>query len=227
MNKSQPSAQLTAAFIDCLEADYGAVLSARTAPERSADFRARMLRLLEKEKRASHRLVNAAWKRALIAAIVALLLLAAVACAVPAIRKSIAGLLIRENNIYGEILAADITREQIDDVYGLTLLPDGFSEAKEPIINSTAVMRLYSDKSGACINLMQTCSKFSQMTYDTENGKLYEKDTGKFTVYMHVEEMGGMAFWVYDGYRFTVTAVDVPLNEDSFIEIINSVNIVG
>lgn len=162
-------------------------------------------------------------KRWLIAAIAAVLLLAAVACAVPEIRRSIAGFFIRIFGDHVEYTDPDITKDRIEEEYGLVPIPEGFEETTS-IKNNSAVITDYFDEQGNYISLKQVAYRLYSVSIDNENGYFEEETINGIAMRVYRSENVTEASWIEDGYYFSLLC-SFQADDGFFRELISNVRI--
>ena len=112
----------------------------------SKRFEKRMAALIGTDKKAS----SARIKRIVVIAAAALIALALAACAVPKVRDSVAGFFVKVFGDHVEYSEPDITKERIEEEYGLVPIPEGF-ELKSEIRTESFLGSTYSDHNGNVI----------------------------------------------------------------------------
>ena len=140
-------------------------------------------------------------KRWLIIAIAAVVVLAATACAVPEIRESIAGFFVKVFGNHVEYTDPAITKESIEEEYGLVPIPEGFEETVVLKTDLDLVVD-YSDSDGNTITLEQSANKHKISTVDNENGDYKEISVEGKSVLVYLSESYAQASWVDNGYYF-------------------------
>lgn len=170
--------------------------------EFSADFEARMDKLLSGEApKAKKPAVRV--RRALIIAAAALLALAATACAVPQIRSSIAGFLVKVFGDRVEYTDPATEKETIEEEYALIPVPEGFT-LKLDCRTETDYFATYMDASGGAIMLQQAAgSNISERIY-TDAANFAEREIGGKKVRVHYGEGFAQAAWIENGYFFSL-----------------------
>ncbi len=142
-------------------------------------------------------------KRWLIVAIAAVLLLAAVACAVPEVRRSIAGFFVRMFGDHVEYTDPDITKDRIEEEYGLVPIPEGF-ELNTESGSKTRTLR-YEDGKGRYIIFIQTVDAEIQISVDNEEGEFSEQTIANKSCRIYISDDGSQASWLENGYFFSMT----------------------
>jgi len=153
----------------------------------------------------------------------AILALAAAACAVPEVRKSIAGFFIKVFGDHVEYSQPEITKTKIEEEYGLTPIPEGFT--LDGIDKSdTNLATVYADNDKNYIFLEQCASKTVTVFVDAEHGDFAEYDIEGRIVRIKVTEEYADASWIQDGYLFNL-GYGAPVDLDTFKEWIASVKL--
>lgn len=187
------------ALIDAeIEAAFAEAEKAPIVP--SKRFERRMRALLRRGGKAA----PSRTKRILIIAAAALLALAMGACAVPEVRESIAGFFVKIFDDHAEYTSPDITKERIEEEYGLVPIPEGFELINELKTKSSLVL-VYSDADENVIALRQIADKDIHHLIDNENGETCECEIGGKTVLFYHSENSSCASWIEDGYFFSLS----------------------
>ena len=160
-------------------------------------------------------------KRWLIIAIAAVVALAATACAVPEIRESIAGFFVKVFGNHVEYTDPTITKNSIEEDFGLMPIPDGLIESEE-MRTDVILVTNYSDMEKVIIILTQQAGAGTSDLVDNENGDIEECTIGEKQVLLHYTEYGAQASWIQEGYYFSLEYPSyIELNE--FKDLINLV----
>ncbi|MBR4636764.1 MAG: DUF4367 domain-containing protein [Clostridia bacterium] len=192
------------AYGKAMDAEYDAILAEdETEPHQFSErFEEKMNDLINgdasEKKGASRRRLRPIW---LIAA--AVLLLAATACAVPSIRKSIAGFFVKMFGDHVEYTDPDITKDRIEEEYELVPIPEGF-ELNTESGSKTRTLR-YEDDKGRYIILIQTVDTEIQLSVDNEEGEFSEQTIANKSCRMYISDDGSQASWIENGYFFSMT----------------------
>ena len=205
-----------------IDADIEAALAAAEKEPivPSKRFEKRMAALIGTDKKAS----SARIKRIVIIAAAALLVLALAACAVPKVRESVAGFFVKVFGDHVEYTEPDITKERIEEEYGLVPIPEGFELSKVES-NDSGMVTLYSDKNNTHIVLIQGTKNSVAQSIDNELGEIYEYRVGDTTVLVRYGEQNAQASWIRDGYYFSLI-YDFPVEITVFEQWIASVDLV-
>ena len=133
----------------------------------------------------------------------AILALAAAACAVPEVRKSIAGFFIKTFSDHVEYSDPDITKTSIEEEYELNPIPEGFSVTYYSNIGTDMIIK-YMDTDEALIRLLQSANPNGVEMIDAERGDFtYHTVDGK-EVRLYSGDDGSVAVWIDNGYYFSL-----------------------
>ena len=162
-------------------------------------------------------------KRWLLIAIAAVLLLAATACAVPQVRESIAGFFVKVFGDHVEYTDPAVTKERIEEEYGLLPIPEGF--AVESVVDG-AVTRIttYRNVNEDEIVLIQSVDPAQINSIDNEYGTSEEIDISGDIIRIYSSDYFAQASWVKEGYYFSLT-YNAPISSESFVNLICSVKV--
>lgn len=142
--------------------------------------------------------------KVLLIAAAILLALTAVACAVPEIRESIAGFFVRIFSDHVEYVDPAITKDRIEEEYGLVPVPDGFE-----VINcsktDTENVTTYSDLAGNTIVLVQNVREAIDHSVDIEQGVFFERSLDGKSLRIYFSEKSAQASWMENGYYFSLS----------------------
>ncbi|MBR6007215.1 MAG: hypothetical protein IK064_06255, partial [Clostridia bacterium] len=120
--------ELADAIGETIDAEFSAAAAAVEAapPVLSTRFEKRMEKLIQTAD--SGRLVSKGVKarRIVMIAAAAMIALAAIACAIPAIRENILGFLIKDYGDHVEYSELAATKGRIEEEYGLFTIPEGY-----------------------------------------------------------------------------------------------------
>lgn len=169
----------------------------------SKGFENRMEELIRAGKPGSKKALSKRGKRILIIAIAAVLALIATACAVPEIRESIAGFFVKIFSDHVEYTDPAITKERIEEEYGLVPVPDGFELIRENT-SDDLLEAFYEDNDGNVIIFRQSANSGIDVSIDNEHGEFYEREIGERKVQIYYSEGSCAAAWVENGYYFSL-----------------------
>ncbi len=137
----------------------------------------------------------------LIAAVI--LALAAAACAVPEVRKSIAGFFIKTFSDHVEYSDPDITKTSIEEEYELNPIPEGFSVVYHSNIGNFVTVS-YQKSDETTIELSQSADKNTNPSIDSERGEFFDHVVDGKNVRLYSGHAGSVAAWIENGYYFTL-----------------------
>ncbi|MCR5808620.1 MAG: DUF4367 domain-containing protein [Clostridiales bacterium] len=166
-------------------------------------FEERMAELIRTGKPNNRKGLSKRGRRILLIAAAAVLVLAAVACAVPEIRESIGGFFVKIFGDHVEYTDPDITRNSIEEEYGLVPIPEGFEETSVTR-GDLIVISTYESSSGVSLSLIQSADPNQNDSIDNEHGEFFETEIGKKLVRIHMSDYGTQASWIEDGYYFSL-----------------------
>lgn len=133
----------------------------------------------------------------------AILALAAAACAVPEVRKSIAGFFIRTFSDHVEYSDPDITKTSIEEEYELNPIPEGFSVTYYSNIGTDMIIK-YMDADETLISLLQSANKSGVEAVDSERGDFTYHTVRGIEVRLYSGDDGSVAVWIENGYYFSM-----------------------
>ena len=211
------------AFREAMEIQLASDLKESEPHEFTPGFEARMEEIIKtgkpnnKKKGLSRR-----GKRILIIAIAAVVALTLTACAVPEIRESIAGFFVKIFSDHVEYSDPDVTKERIEEEYGLVPIPEGFVEVK-CLRGKDFVGTDYLDSDENCISLLQKANSHLNDTVDNERGSFYECTINGNTVRIYLSADSAQASWIANGYYFSLI-YSSHVEQRQFEDLIASVN---
>lgn len=153
----------------------------------------------------------------------AILALAAAACAVPEVRKSIAGFFIKTFSDHVEYSNPDITKTSIEEEYELNPIPEGFSVAYYNNIGSDMIVQ-YMDADETMIELLQSANKNGVETVDSERGDFTYHTVRGIEVRLYSGDAGSVAVWIENGYYFSLLYTK-PMDQELLEHIMSLVKI--
>ena len=215
--------ELADAYGEIIDAEYAAAAAAAEVdpPVFSKRFERRMEKLIRAADSGRSVSGGAKVRRILLIAAAAVVLLAIAACAIPEVREFIAGFFVRHTDGHDEYTEPAVTKENIEEEYGLVPIPENF---KEESINQNdrAVVTVYIGENGDIIMLNQVAQPNSVQKIDNENGEFEEVTIGKTIVRVYSTPESTQASWIKDGYYFSLT-YSQPIEMNEFIKLIASV----
>ena len=213
------------AFREAMDKQLEADLAAEPdMPELSPEFRKKMEELIRTGKPNNKKKgLSKRGKRILIIAIAAVLALTLTACAVPEIRESIAGFFVKIFSDHVEYSDPDVTKETIEEEYGLVPIPEGF-EVTSATCTDTCNTIIYMDDDQCAIALVQGAKGYNNDSIDNEHGVFSEYIIGDKTVRVYYSEVNAHAAWVDNGYYFFLSCAQFIELQD-FLTLIESVQL--
>ena len=143
-------------------------------------------------------------RRALVAAACMVFVLGLTACTVPQIKNGVAGFFVQVFGDHTEYTDPAVTKECIEEEYGLVPVPEGF-EVTEETETDTSRTVTYTDKENNVIILNQIASKSNASNVDNEHGTFIETVIGDNSIMLFMGEGSAQASWIQDGYYFSLT----------------------
>lgn len=139
----------------------------------------------------------------LIAAIIIALIITAVACA-PIIRRFIVRFIDGNYEVIPTPEENEVVRQRIDDIYTLTIIPDGFFEVEpQPVLSDMHTVRLWMKGEE---NIVLAQSVWNGGAWNIDGERTYTKIICNGIDVYYSEEFGYYdVSWIYDGYLFTIT----------------------
>ena len=164
-------------------------------------------------------------RRVVMIIVAALIALALAACAVPQVRESLRSFVIKVFGDHVDYCEPDITKENIEDEYGIMKLTDEYVLTKA-VDGDCYVEYQYVNGDGTIISLKQAAGNFNGESVDNEHGEYYEDLIDGRTVRLYRAEGFAHAAWLQDGYFFSLTySADIELKE--FESLIGSIEKTG
>ena len=161
--------------------------------------------------------------KVLLIAAAVLLALTAVACAVPEIRESIAGFFVRIFSDHVEYYDPTVTKDRIEELYGLVPIPEGFSVIKTLKTDYDVITTYINDNNS--IVLQQSANKNVSSLIDSEGSVFSDCIVGGKHVRLCVSNNFAQASWSENGYYFIINYTS-SINEDLFKSWIENVHII-
>ncbi len=198
-----------------------AILHEAKIPHTFSDgFLRKMDKLTKAEKSRFWRMTSTVPKR--FAVIMAsLLIITLTACSIPSVRAAVVGFIKETYDNCVRLFTGDVGSNKISDQYGLTELPDGFTETDRTESNSRRIVS-YQNANGNQIILTQNTAEDYSVFLDNENGKLSEISISDMNVTVYESDDCTVAVWLQDSYAFHL-AVYGDYDTDSIIRLIKSV----
>ena len=222
-------AEVCCAFRTVMAADY-ADIPAKDSLEHtfSQEFYAKMDSLIVEQKRGSWRLLSAQARRALVAAIILALSLLLVACT-PRLREAVTELVVTVYETFVRFTsnsADSQLRTEIEIIYDLNPVPEGFELVSQTQNNPYRVETVYMDCSGSSIVLYQFAPDLSFGAVDVEQTNSVSKNISGADVWIASADDMQTAMFFHDGYQFVVryTGETIQFEVGCLVETLLSMN---
>lgn len=150
-----------------------------------------------------------------------LLIIILTACSIPPVRAAVVGFIKETYDNCVRLFTGDVGSNKISDQYGLTELPDGFTETDRTESNSRRIVS-YQNANGNQIILAQSITEDYSVFLDNENGKLSEISISDMNVSVYESDDCTVAVWLQDSYAFHL-AVYGDYDMDFMIRLIEAV----
>lgn len=183
-------------------------------------FLNRMDKLTKVEKSRFWRMTNTAPRRVAVV-LASLLIIILTACSIPPVRAAVVGFIKETYDNCVRLFTGDVGSNKISDQYGLTELPDGFTETDRTESNSRRIVS-YQNANGNQIILAQSITEDYSVFLDNENGKLSEISISDMNVSVYDSDDCTVAVWLQDSYAFHL-AVYGDYDMDFIIRLIEAV----
>lgn len=221
MNKSD----LKGAFRESVSNDFQSVPrnESQVEYEFSDSFEKKMSKLVRSEKKKSWHWFNTPYKRvALIVAI--LMMLFVTACSVPAIREGVVNFIINTFDIGHKITFEGDLRNEIEQVYSLTYLPDGFTQSEEYKDDASRSKIYYGANKQDYIHFYQRITDSTEIRLDNEYGSMEKIVVNEFDVYLYTRSDSNflLAQWIQDGYVMKLSWKGT-VDQETMIKMVESV----
>lgn len=183
-------------------------------------FLNKMDKLTKAEKSRFWRMTNTAPRRVAVV-LVSLLIIILTACSIPPVRAAVVGFIKETCDNCVRLFTGDVGSNKISDQYGLTELPDGFTETDRKESNSRRIVS-YQNAKGDQIILSQSITEDYSVFLDNENGELSEINISDMNVSVYESDDCTVAVWLQDSYAFHL-AVYGDYDMDFMIRLIEAV----
>ena len=217
--------ELADAYGEIIDAEYAAAVAAAETdpPVLSKRFERRMAKLIRAAEAGRSVSKGAKARRIILIAAAAVLALAIAACAVTPVREFIAGFFVRHTDDHDEYTEPAVTKESIEEEYGLVPIPEGFKEESISQIDRAAVT-VYNSEDGDIIMLNQVAQPSSVQKIDNESGKFEEVTAEGMIIRVYSTPESTQASWIKDGYYFSLT-FSQPIDMNVLKKLIASVRV--
>lgn len=133
-----------------------------------------------------------------------LLIITLTACSIPSVRAAVVGFIKETYDNCVRLFTGDVGSNKISDQYGLTELPDGFTETDRTESNSRRIVS-YQNANGNQIILTQNTAEDYSVFLDNENGKLSEITLSDMNISVYKSDDCTVGIWLQDEYAFHLT----------------------
>ena len=203
LTMAMSKAEVRRAFRTVMAADHADVPAAEEIRHVfSGRFLAAMEKLIAQEKRGSWHLLSRQRRRLIVAAILAAALLLT-ACS-PKVRQAVTELVVSFSTRVVEY-SGDTYRDEIETVYVLDPVPEGFAPVSQDQNSPHFVATHYEDGSGTALVLHQTASEHFFGFMDNEGGEVQIIGEGEDRTLICLSEGLTTATWIYDGYHMRLS----------------------
>jgi len=171
----------------------------------SKRFERRMARLVARQRKPYYPIINRPWKRALLAAVIALLLIFA-AMSVSAVRERVIAFFVEVYEFFSTVVVKnDPAIKAVNDrAYLITELPEGFELRRSEHFDGNVRLE-YWNQEGNGFFFRQYSPNAIQLTIDTENIGLEEIALKGVTGYYYGNKENGNLFWHDGDYTLWLT----------------------
>ena len=184
-------------------------------------FEQRMQKLIRREAAHPWAVSHTAARNLLVAALIAVLLFA-LSMSVSGVRNAIYHFFTRHFDTYDELIFDDVGRTEIEHVYKITALPEGFNKVSE-IESSTCVVTIYDNKVGETIQLTQELPFSGTTSVDNERAESTAIEIDNQVLYYSFNETVSFILWGKDGYKFNLSFVHSDITVEQILEIYRSI----
>ena len=184
-------------------------------------FEQRMQKLIWREAAHPWAVSHAAARNLLVAALIAVLLFA-LSMSVSGVRNAIYNFFTRHFDTYDELIFDDAGRTEIEHVYKITALPEGFYQVPG-IESSTDVVARYENANGEVIRLSQWIPSAGTSVVDNEEGEISVIEIDNQVLYYSYNETVSFVIWEKDGYIFNLSFVHSDFPLEQILEIYQSI----
>jgi len=190
----------------------------------SPRFLSFMAKLIQEEKRGSWRLLSRQRRRVLVVAAILALSLLLVACT-PTWREAVTQLIVTVYERLVDYSSNGDGREEIETIYGLDQVPEGFVLVSQTQHSSSFVETIYQNNQEKLLVLKQWAVSNLEGTVDNERGDTAVLTIGEeeLSVLVYTTETLCTATWSYDGYVLKISSY-VPLSHDELIILVLSLS---
>ena len=215
MTVAMNRADVRRAFRTVMAADYADVPPAEEIRHVfSGRFLAAMDKLIAQEKRGSWHLLSRQRRRALIVAAILAAALLLSACS-PKVRRAVTELVVSFYT-HGVDYFGDAYRDEIETIYVLDAVPEGFALASQEQESPYFVVTYYEDGSGTELVLHQAACTNVSGFMDNEQGEVQIIGEGEERVLLYCAETMTTVTWIYDGYYMKLSHLG-PMDKEQIL----------
>ena len=202
-------AEVCRAFREVMAADYADVPAKEEIDHVfSPEFYAKMTALIAEQKRGSWRLLSRQTRRALVVAAILAVSMLLVACT-PNLREAVSELVVTVYETFVDFVVSEQPdvplRTEIETVYSLTPIPDGFEIVSQERGDPYTVKTILKDKNDQRITVIQDVVTTFTGTVDSETGVAISKTISNQNILFLYTDAFCSARFLYDGYYFDIT----------------------
>ena len=202
---SLSKAEARAAFREAAARSYAHVPPAESIDHVFSErFYRRMEALIEEQRRGSWRLLSYQRRRTLVIAAILAAALLLTACS-PKLREAVTEFVVSVYERFVDYGASTNTREEIETIYVLDPVPEGFEFVSQTQQTDCFVETVYLDAEGVLLVLSQVVSENYSVTVDNENGETLLVEENGLKLLIHSSETLTLASWVFDGYYMNLS----------------------
>lgn len=169
----------------------------------SNGFLRKMDKFTKAEKNSIWRMTSTAQKRIAVI-MVSLLLILLTTCSILSVRAAVVDFIKETYDNFIRLFTDEVGSNIISVQYGLTELPDGFTEISRKESNARCIVR-YQNAKGDQIILTQSIAEDYTVFLDNENGELSEINLSGINVSVYESDDCMAAVWLQDQYAFHLT----------------------
>ena len=184
-------------------------------------FEQRMQKLIRREAAHPWAVSHTAARNLLVAALIAVLLFA-LSMSVSGVRNAIYNFFTRHFDTYDELIFDDAGRTEIEHVYKITALPEGFYQVPG-IESSTDVVARYENANGEVIRLSQWIPSAGTSVVDNEEGEISVIEIDGQVLFYYYHENVSFVNWGKDGYAFSLECAIPNCSREKIIGIYRSI----
>ncbi len=188
----------------------------------SQAFERRMEKLIKSQKKPYWKYINTASKRAAVI-FAAILVTFTASLSVDAIRVPVIEFFIENFGTHDKYTAQGDTRTEIEKIYSITKVPDGFTEIDSSLTNTmnTVTYKNESDDNKLIV-FTQTATDDLSLYIDNEQSDTIIKTVEDKKLYINIIDEVTNIVWAYDGYCFQISTFYID-DMDIILDMVKSV----